>query len=85
VPPETDLKAVLDAIQPNNPSTVRASVEAAMAASRDGITTTALSANEAYKALRNDVFRLAEEVDMLCQQPTKNGRRSIQSGRWLPG
>jgi hypothetical protein len=64
-PPPKDLKAELEAIQPGNPSTIRAAIEAVAAGLHNGINKTAWSVADAHQSLRSDVVRLAEEVDML--------------------
>lgn len=65
-PSTKDLKAELDAMQQSwNQNTARAAIEAAASDFKNGLTKTAGSANDAHQALRGDVVRLAEEVDML--------------------
>jgi hypothetical protein len=64
-PVAKDMKAELDAMQPGIPSTIRAAFDAAIGEARSALTKTASQTNEAHQALRNDVIRLAEEVDML--------------------
>ncbi|WP_175771189.1 GTPase-associated system all-helical protein GASH [Burkholderia ambifaria] len=66
MPAAKDLKAELDAAQTNfQGSTVRAALDAVSADLRDGTTKVANAANDAAIALRSDVTRLTEEVDML--------------------
>jgi hypothetical protein len=64
-PAAKDLKAELDAVEPGNPATIRTAFVAAIGEARNAVTKTASSANDAHQALRSDVIRLAEEVDML--------------------
>jgi len=66
MPSAKDLKAQLDTTQQNwNADTVRTALDAVVADYRDNIMKIASSATDAYQLLRNDVIRLAEEVDML--------------------
>lgn len=65
-PAATDLKGKLDAIQQSfAQETVRAGLDAVAVDLRAGVTKLAASANDAHQSLRDDVIRLAEEVDML--------------------
>jgi hypothetical protein len=63
--PTRDLKAELDALSALNPNSARAAFDAVIAETNNVIAKTAASAAEAHQSLRNDVVRLAEEVDML--------------------
>jgi hypothetical protein len=64
--PAGDLKAPLAAMQATlNGDTVRAVIEATITDVRGASSKVASSANDAYQPLRDEVLRLAEEVDML--------------------
>jgi hypothetical protein len=66
MPAAKDLKAELEAAETNfQGPTVRAALDAVSADLRDGATKMANAANDAAAALRSDVTRLTEEVDML--------------------
>jgi hypothetical protein len=66
MPAAKDLKSELEAAETNfQGPTVRAALDAMSADLRDGATKVANAANDAAAALRSDVTRLTEEVDML--------------------
>jgi len=60
-----DFNAELDALNTFNQSSTRAAFDAVIAETNNVIARTAASATDAHQSLRNDVVRLAEEVDML--------------------
>lgn len=84
-PAPKDLKEQLAAIQGGwNPDLVRGALDATTSEARSALTKTASSANDAHQALRNDVVRLAEEVDMLWWHIADWSERLEQARTELP-